>query len=592
MFNELSITFDKWWCSIEQLPSSILLTLDKNAQQTRMIACLRLLSALLLFFELLGCFFITSGLLLLPNTFLLLVGITLKICGGIFSSICQNKSGILWYLTLDDLLKNLILHGSNLRSLLVAKGCAEFEINSLKTLPNEIYQSELNSYRRAFFLNIGTPIATALALFIYGYIFLGIIVLSCGLITFPIGEYIYNKYTKKHETKLRHGKTAHLTSFMKLVFAEHLNLTIIINVISQLPLFLFGLFLIFGNKDLFITYYALTQGLVSMAGLLAFQKFRVTSCRTIKTASHLITALGDESFLITEHQWDHHAQKSSIKYMPSNTQTGIFIDSFEVGSNKFLISNLTIPYGKTCLLKAPSGYGKTSLLMAILHLINHRGDIFFKENETWVNTHLISRKELKNKILWLNLDQIESSDRLIDVFREIYKKYLPDFYANFLEQFGILNAELAWNSSDALMELEIEKMKKGYFDVFPMGMLDSLEKMRLVRSKILQEILKKAQGNLFSENVYPERVFATLSSGEKQRILVLLVVEKALQNQSRLVIFDEPLEHLDHENMIAQLNTIQKIQLFSSPPAMIVVSHKHQDLLENYLSISSTLYVN
>lgn len=520
-----------------------------------------------------------------------MLGIIFKISGGIGASIFQNKAGIQWHLILDDLLESFSMHGPHLRALLVQKGCSEIEIHSMKTLPNEIYQSELNSYRRAVFLNLGIPLTTSWALLVTGHIGVGLLVLAFGLIPLPLGEYLYNHYTQTQESKMRHARAARLALFVKATFNQHLRLTTFINLISQLPLLLFALFLVLGNKNLFITYYGLTQGLVGMVGLLAFQKSRTNSFRVVQTASHLLAALNDDAFLLTSTQWKNHVQQTCSSGLPSPAHAGIAIHSFQTQAftKSELELNLTIPYGHTCLLKAPSGHGKTTLIMALLHLIDHAGDLFYVENQQWMNIHHLSKSEMKNKFLWLNSDHIEPNDRLVDLFKELFKTSLSDLYQDFTKQWGSLLADLAWNSSDALLEFEIQKMEKGRFDIFHSSMLASLKNLRTERAQLFYTLTQEAGGNLSSDHIYPQRVYGTLSSGEKQRLNTLLLREKTLHHGAKFTIFDEPLEHLDEDNMRHQMQMLQKIQNSPHPPAILIITHKHVEKFKTFLNVKEVI---
>lgn len=179
---------------------------------------------------------------------------------------------------------------------------------------------------------------------------------------------------------------------------------------------------------------------------------------------------------------------------------------------------------------------------------------------------------------------IEKNARLLDVFNKPLQVYLEDLKREMKEQFGVTLTDLAWNASDNLIEQEIKHLEEGKRSVFPREMTELLRQMRQKRAAILSDIMQTAEGNLVTSRIYPERVFSTLSSGEKRRTMCLLAYEMAKTHSSiRLVILDEPLTHLDTENMDFQIKTIQRIQSLPNPPALLIISHHFITTLKEHL---------
>lgn len=577
------ITLDKVWCGKAQLPASYLFLLTNCLKKTQELSLLRLGCLIALISELLGYFFITWGLAAPTVSFIFILGMLLKVGGGLVSSLLQNMSGSLWSLELHETLKEIKPFNHEINSSLVDHGCSELEVQALHSLPLDVYQSELNCFRRSFLLNLGTPIACGLALLITGDFLSSFMVIFLGLLSFPIGEAFFKKFTFRGESKFRIGRSAGITNFLQQVYKEHFFQTFQVNLLSQLPLLLFSMrFILNGGGLLLSTFFAYTQGLVGLTGTLAFQRARVTSLRTSEIAKHLIEVLSGDDYLLSPSRWKAHCgvkSPSSPNFVNTDIQNGIFCSNFQSNlSSRYSAKqlpplNCIIPSGGVSVLQAASGLGKSTLLLSLKHMLDHKGELFFIKDGHWQNVHFLKKEALQNAIFLHREDNIDKSARLLDLFKDVLKSELSVKYQIMLKEFGQY-AALAWQAADNLIEDEIRHLQKGKPSAFPMSMMNALQEMRKERHEVLKSILKCAGGNLELPQIFPERVFSSLSSGEKRRMMCLLALESARHHSGlKLVILDEPFTHLDAENLQQQLHVIQQIQRLNDAPAQLIISH-------------------
>ena len=183
--------------------------------------------------EIWGYFFITLGLSAYRPLWIFFTGIVLKIGGAIIGAFFQNKSGTFLSLELQKYLKRLSTHSLEIQSFLAGRGCSETEINSLQSLPTEVYQSELNGYQRSRILNIGAPLFCGFALLVNGDITTAFIVIILGLASFPIGERFFKENTFRRESELRLGLAAQLLQYVDKIYKEHVWLTVKVNFFDR-----------------------------------------------------------------------------------------------------------------------------------------------------------------------------------------------------------------------------------------------------------------------------------------------------------------------------------------------------------------------
>lgn len=585
------INFDKAWCGKTQVPASLLFEVSGHEESLSTLASFRFLLAFFLFAELLGYFFITLGFSAFRPIWIFLIGMILKIGGALISALFQNKSGIFLSLELQKYLKRLSTHSVEIRSFLADRGCSEMEINALQSLPSEVYQSELTGYQRSRILNFGAPLFCGLALFANGDMITSFVVMILGLASFPIGEKFFKANTFRRESELRLGLAAQLLQYVDKVYKEHIWLTAKVNSLSQLPLLLFAFRFIWnGGGQLLSSFFALTQGLVGLTGTLAFQKARITSMRTTETTTHLINALSSPYLIVTPQRWREHCCMHEKDYMaiPKDYSDGLILKNFSPNvpfqdKESFSISCF-IPSGSICLLRAPSGKGKSTFLSALTHLIEHTGDILFVSGNKTFNAHALSREEFDSRIFFLKEENIDKSTRLIDLFKNVTFIEIQSFIQNAHIHFDSLLIELAWKAPDNLLEQEIKNIEARKQSVFPDQMLDFLKDLRKKQIIQIRSFLERAGGNLTTDRVFPERNFSTLSSGEKRRLVALIGLESCRVIKAiSLVVLDEPLTHIDRTNIDYQLMVIQEIQQLSTPPSLLIISHHFIDEMKEKL---------
>lgn len=600
ILESLFFRIDLFWCSNTQLPAALLIDLSEDTSSARQVSRLRSYAAIGVFFEFIGYFLITMGFYPTNTTWFLVTGITIKVIGAIIGSRSQNQSGTIWCLELQHYLKCLKTHAQEIQAILTNKGCSEAEINALKNLPSDVYQTEINSYQRARLLNLGTPIACGLAIYLNGDILMASLIILLGLLSFPIGEYFFKEYTFRSESQLRIGRSAQMTKYLQEVYHDHVNLTSKINFLSQIPLIIFSFrFIWSGGSQLLASFFGLTQGLAGLSGTLAFQRLRASTLRTTDVGRHLISALTSHLFIISPRRWNEHTSQSQAKpslSIQESCSEGVVLldfstcmDSGPNGEMKLSSSplSLVIPNQGIAVLQAPSGFGKSTFLLALLHLIEHAGEIYFVSDSEWLNVHNMTQKEFGNRIFFSREDGLEKSARLTDIFKDVLQIRLNDLKKKMEMLFGITLSELAWMASDNLIEQEIKHLKAYGRSIFPPEMGDMLCRMRGERKNVLSGILSEGEGNLVNSRIYPDRIFSTLSSGEKRRILCLLAYEMAKNLSSiRLVVLEEPLTHLDTHNLEFQIKTLQKMQALPTPPAVLIISHHFiSNILDNLVNV-------
>ena len=580
MLETFLMRFDRAWCGKHQVSASLLSKLADDSPTTFRIASFRFFLSLVLVAELFGLFLITFGLSFQRSMIFFIAGIVLRIGGALLGSFLQNKTGVLLSLEFQKYLNSLGRHFLEVKSFLADRGCSEAEVNSLHGLPSNVYQSELNSFQRMRILNTGAPIACGLALLANGDFVTALIIIILGISSFPIGERFFKENIFRKESELRLGLAAQLSDYINKVYSEHIKLTFKVNSLSQLPLLLFALrFLWNGSGTVLSSFFGLMQGLMGLTGTLAFQKARFAAMRTTETTTHLVNALSSPYLIVTPQRWKEHciAHKKLLEKLPKTSEDGVmlvdFTPSIPFTKGEIFQVSAHIPAGGIRILRAPSGRGKSTFISSLMHLIEHKGDIFFITNQEIVDTHDLSIESFHEQVFFFREENVDASSRLIDLFRSNFQSKEIAFLQEAKKTYPPLLVNLAEKSPDNLLEHEIKRLEKHQQSAFPLEMLEFLKELRERQITYIQSLLNGAGGNMSSERMFPERIFSTLSMGERRRIGILLALETARSRKVKLVVLDEPLAHLDKTNMVHQVDGIREIQNHSTPPSIILISH-------------------
>jgi ABC-type cobalamin/Fe3+-siderophores transport system ATPase subunit len=577
------LQFDRLWCGRSLLAAKRLLPLEDDPKSAIKLAKLRLLSALALILELFGLFLLLSG-ALQGNKLLFAIGVATKIASHLYAGYLHNHSGTTITLSINNVINFLNCYQREFGGLLNKKGLTDAEIKGISLLPHELYAAELNSYPYAYYLHLWTPLICAMALTLQGNSIMALCIGFLGLAAIPLGRWFYKQFAFRQQRELRLAETAGAMGYIETSYQKHLRLTLFVNAFAQLPLALFTAMLLLNiNVSVWAGYLAITMGLSGLSGLLAFQKLRVSSQHAVEKASHLLDALCSEEFLISHSRWQGHVRKSSSLPDVIEMDHGIILHNFAptaFGSSKASKLTMVLPSGDICLLQAPSGYGKSTLVLALLHLVEHTGDFYIVRNAEAINIHSLSQQAIGEKIVFIRWEDLPPSARLIDLFREPLQHRLQKTYDAAAKLFGVELVNLAFKGSDNLIQEEIAVLKKAKKSPFPAAMLPDLLEMRNQKERIVSDIL---QEGLNSEKITPERVFCTLSDGEQRRVVNLLTIETALARvDAPLVIFDEPLTHLDAGNVAWQLEQIHRLQRAQNH-SILIISHHHVEEIRGAL---------
>ncbi len=575
-------------CSEYQLPAIACIEVGGDFDLARKIANRRLLLAAATFSRIGGIATATWGVSdASPTKAVGAAGFAVKIGSELIKYHTQNEVGSEWRLLLTDKLQLIRPYQNVFNAQLKQAGFADDEIRSIQSLPNGVYLAELAEPNLSRMSNGILPVACAAAMAGYENYGLAALTAALGFASFPFGEMTYKESNKNRAAQNRAGQSAGVVGYLRRVAGEHIRMTDRNNTISRADeIITIGLLLGNSAGNLFANLNGLRYGLTGLNGALTQQRAREDSRRSIEFTQKLIGLISSDKFILTEKRWKEHIDKAgSVDLEEAPIESGLIVRDFKTvlpdGKHTELPPvNVVVSSGEVVVLKAQSGLGKSSLLAGLMHFSEHEGDLYIVENGQGKNIHTLDNpSRISERITYIAPDVINSSDQLVDVFKREFELQEVAFESD--DDYERMQWEVGINMSDSLLMAEFEKHTKGEKVIFNPRVLELLRSYRKSRLEWVNTLLSASGGNLSKESVNGERVFSTLSAGEKQRASVLLALARAKSNiGTKAIILDEPLAQLDEGiNLPCQLRMISEILELPEPPALVIISHQHNDRL-------------
>jgi len=537
----------------------------------------------------------TFGLSQRGKVTIFLIGVVFATVGYIADMHAKNAVGGIWTIGFRVKLGKLGFHKTILQAALVDSGVPSEEVQSLHSMAHELYGLELEGLRMREWLNIGRPIVNAMAIALYGDWWLALAVVVLGLSYTPVGK-IAQKAEARRQAKIQAGTSAHHIDFLHRLYEERVLMTDMLNGISMLPKAAFALKYLINAGNLLAAMNGLTDGLSGLTSCLTFQKLKVTNARATATTERLISILGNEPFITPQTWATHTAGKQPAIEVPPHVQSGLVVKNFrgKLPSNRHArlpALNFSLASGEAIVLQAPSGTGKSMTLLGLMHLLENSGDEYIVHDSQAINVHsLSSAQELTNYMLFISEEGVEHTARIVDLFKAYFREQHPELYAEHLARHPQMLVEVAWAMADNLLDVSIARLEHtsqhaaNEQPAFPASMLPDLCRLNQVRTTWVDSILQAQHGNMASRDVHAKRMFASLSAGERRRLLVTV----AAASHRPIVIFDEPLAHLDDHNRALQLEQLRQLQAGDQargeqPVALLIVAHEHVQQLHDKL---------
>jgi len=588
----LLLEADRKICGENQLPATFYERISGDQTEAEQLARGRVTVAAGTAIEIAGTGLATFGLSkeVPPSVFAL--GTVLNVLGGMIKMNAMNENGTKWTLMLRHKLDLLGVHGAAVEAALIDAGISDEEVRGLYSLPRDVYNSELTSFNSQRARNTLRPISSGIAMAGYGdYVTAGVVTML-GLSSFPVGEYFYKQADKFRAAQSRAGQTAKHIPYQRKVLGDHIGMTNKINFVGHTPEILFAVKYLFDTGgNVLAAFNGLQQGLEGLSGTLSFQRSRESSRRTVEIATNLIKTISDRPFIATPQRWNEHVSENGACILSNiPIKDGLVVTGFKAflpsGERTSLAPlNLTVSCGESVVLRAESGTGKSVTLMALMHLLEHEGGLHIVQNSQAVDVHTMAGpSELSDKIALITEEGINGTERVADLFRKPFQESHIELFNEHTNNYDQMLVEVAWQMTDNLLEAEIKKIQEGEKGVFPHNMLRSLQEIRDTRSIWVNEILDKQGGNIATKSVRAQRVFSTLSAGERRRLLVAVAEATVDVGGKVAIILDEPLAHLDVKNRKLQLERLRLMQERNEPVALILVSHENVEELQTGLN--------
>lgn len=576
---------DRGICGEFQIPAFKLEELSSDSRASTKLARRRVAEAVGTFLEVAGRGIATFGISGTEPHILFFGGTLLVVAGGSLRFHTRARSGAQWSQTLQETLIGLGPHKTAAMGTLVDKGISEEELRSIGGLPQSISLAEGAHPVLSRARYVLTPMGSGIGMILAGNDIVGPLLAGTGLAAIPFGERSYKKSSRRR-AKLRLATSARHGRYVKRLLKDGSRQSDRLNISSYIPEggLLFAYLANLGGNAL-QNVYGITQGARDFGNAMNIQNQREAARRDTEIATILINTISNKPFIATPQRWREHIAEAGVAvFSEIPFKNGIVIRDFRAQTPageyvKLAPITMEVPANGAAVLRAESGDGKTITLMGIMHLLEHKGSVCLVKDGEVIDVHSLSGpKDINENIVYIAKDDINEHDRVVDLFKTYFQE---SHMALFNEQMSRHQdkdmMEAAWTTADNLLEQEITKLKSESSG----SMLHDFKKLREKRNMWVKHKLHEQGGNI--ADITPDRVFGTLSEGEKRRVIVAMA-DVATQVRKRVaVILDEPLANLDEKNKARQIEMLRRIQERQSV-ALIVISHDNIPALQEGLN--------
>lgn len=463
------------------------------------------------------------------------------------------------------------------------EGFTDSEIGHIQNIRSIVYTSELERLFISEATKIASSISIALIMFLIDNAIWGVAILVTIWAIYYLKTNILSKQFDARYIIYNIANHSLNIPLIEKANLSHLFYTVGMNFIGFFGLALSALSLVFSfDLSTFAVYIGIGIAVAQLSTISSNLASRYENEVKIKMIVCLFELMGSKNFLISKKNIDDHLAQNS-RFNAENAPKGIYIDNFKLDldfmkGEEIQNFNLHLKPGEIAVLKAYSGKGKTTLVNAINHKVNHSGDVIFVGNRVEnIHTYLKEGK-IERFAKTFSVDEIDPNITVAELFNPVAKsKY----------KIPIRSVELDQLLQDAGQDMPFSllsdfKNKTGGW--IKDEVKKEVDKYLNFRNRYVNSTLSKLGGNLSHKKVSASRIFSTLSTGEKLRVVVGYAKCFVQTSSPKLVLIDEPFGQLDKEvNLTLQVNIIKEITNSKNPPSIIIISHQYIDRIKTEL---------
>lgn len=524
------------------------------------------------------------------------LGLAMEVGGYLASSQLENRAGNLVRDTAHAVIGEVnprIM--SALEEELEKKGLDRFLLDPTQ-LGNKLYALEDNATNVESTERLVKPLMMGLGLIMVGNEpatrIAGGVVAALGPVGVAIGEMVRQRENKYKVHAHRLAENVRVKPFTQFVAKNHEQMVNGLQMISQIPKALQAIALLFKDKigaELPGVYIAIPQALTTFVGSLSSARGRVENARQTKAVTTMLEYLiSPESLLLSFFNREPLSEREKVFVSANRTiSNGIFLYNFlpEIGHFRRPF-NMELEAGRFYMLRADSGTGKSVWTEAIGGKFRSEGikaaivdgnpiDLAPTTPFDAPSVVVISKDNIGDKGSKLVIDMAT------DVFRQAYMSDNPAFVSDeVLEKVKDLVSGLSEDEKMIIFMADYNKLLPNAGSPLLRKFSPKIEKIIKAYLSLKEEWVNNQINPYFNSGERNEKVnafssFDNISTGQKQRILNMLIKLSLLSGNTRLLVCDELTNGLDVENELTLLKDFNAlIPNNDKSPAVVWIEHE------------------